>query len=297
MSTENESAMANRRHACPEAEQLAGYADGVVSASERHRIEQHAADCDDCRMVLAESAAYMTQVGSVDADERPRYSRNGKRLIAVAAALAAAAAVVIVSRIGVFIPFGGSGDRGFHSSQLPVLATAVAKEPTRLVEGRLPTFSYGPPPSLTRGMTTQKPSADVRMAAAAIEKDAFSNNSIGRSVDLGIALLTVGELDRAVGTLENATRGTTDSDAFNDLAVAYLTRAMRTGRTEDLSAAAAAVEQALRLQPRNESALFNKAVILNASNRPAEAQAAADEYLKLDAASSWAAELRTRLHR
>jgi len=297
MKTENDSAMTNGRHACPEAEQLAAYMDGVLSLTERRQIEQHAADCDDCRMVLGETAAYLLQAGAGHSHDRSGSSRTGRRAIAVAATLAAAAGLVLLIRVGLPILFGGPRATGARSPQLATLAAAVAGEPTRLVEGRLPAFAYGPRPPVTRGSTVAGPSAEVRMAAAGIEKEAQGDNALERRVDLGIALLTVGELDRAVDTLEDATRQGGGPDAFNDLAVAYLTRAVRTGRAGDLPPALAATERALQLRPGNEPALFNKALILEASSRLPEAQRAADEYLRLDPSSSWAEELRARLRR
>ena len=44
---------------CPEAEQLAAYAEGGLSAEERRATERHLADCADCRAVLAETIAFV----------------------------------------------------------------------------------------------------------------------------------------------------------------------------------------------------------------------------------------------
>jgi tetratricopeptide (TPR) repeat protein len=278
---------------CPQAQDLAAYVDRTLSEAERRSIERHLADCADCRDVVADTAAYVGEpAASVDA-QRSRV--RGRRLaVAAGAALAAAAAVLIVVRTT------RSGVAPSLSPGVPTLVAAVSKEPTRLVEGRLAGFPYAPAPSLTRGVTDRgasrvRASAEVQIAAAAIEKHARAEAAPDQRADLGVALLTVGELDRAVDQLAGAAGSSPDAEVFNNLSVAYLTRAMMSGRRDDLPLALAAVNRALEIQPASDTALFNKALILSAMNRPAEAQAAADDYLRRDPSSAWAAELRARI--
>ena len=50
-------AVEERRH--PEAERLAEYADGVLDAESRAEVDQHLADCADCRAVVMETMAFL----------------------------------------------------------------------------------------------------------------------------------------------------------------------------------------------------------------------------------------------
>jgi tetratricopeptide (TPR) repeat protein len=277
---------------CPASEDFAAYIDGTLTAARRQSLERHVADCDDCRAILADTAASLRAADALD-DFRGR-SRGSRRMLSFAA-LAAAAVLLIVLRLAWT---AGHAPAGPQPSQLPLLVAALAKAPTRPVVGRLAgDFTYAPPPSLTRGAAAGSPSPDVQIAAAAIEKQAGQDATPERRADLGVALLAVGELDRAIDELAGATSGRADAAAFNNLSVAYLTRSVTTGRRDDLQLALETADRALALQPASAAALFNRALILNALDRPADAQRAADRYLSQDPNSPWAGELRAKLRR
>jgi len=61
-----------------------------------------------------------------------------------------------------------------------------------------------------------------------------------------------------------------------------------------LERALAACDRALRIDPRSPDALFNRAVALQALDRP-DAEAACEQYLKVDPSSPWADEVRSHL--
>jgi CHAT domain-containing protein len=82
-----------------------------------------------------------------------------------------------------------------------------------------------------------------------------------------------------------------------DLAAAYLVRAERAPAPRDLLAALDVAEEALRLAPRNEAALFNRAMALDRLHLVEEAARGWREYLAVDSASTWAAEARSHLVR
>src|SRR6478752_412288 len=52
-----------RAGACPDPETLAAYVDGMLDPAARAGVEAHAADCRDCREILADTAAFLLDVG------------------------------------------------------------------------------------------------------------------------------------------------------------------------------------------------------------------------------------------
>lgn len=291
MGSERHGVNGNAHPGCPDVEQLAAYLDGTLSDDARRTVERHAADCEDCRMILAETADYL-EGGTAP---RPNRFAQTRRLWVAAAVLAAAAAVVVSVRLATG-PFGRGVDRrDASSSSSSALLAALSQGPTRPVEGRLPGLPYAPAPSSTRGASDARPSAGLRIAAAAVEKEAASASAPAKRIELGVALLAVGDLDRAVHTLEGAVADAGTADGYTDLAAAYLARGLRTGATTDLPAALDAARRARQIQPDSLPARFNETLILEAMNRREEAVQAMQAYLAVDAASPWADELRARL--
>jgi len=223
----------------PDAERLAEYADGVLDAGGRAEIEQHLADCAECRAVVMETMAF--NEAETPAQAAPPANvipfRSRPWLTGAAAGLAVAAALVLTVRV--LRPEWLSSSRG-DRPELQELIAAVANEPTRPVEGRLSGgFKYGPPPSPTRGAGDREVSPDVRIAAAKIEKESRERDTPESQAALGVAYLTVGELDKAIMSLEDgAASRPADARMQNDLAAAYLARYRRSQHAEDLPRAA-----------------------------------------------------------
>jgi tetratricopeptide (TPR) repeat protein len=290
-------ALDDGRH--PDAERLAEYADGVLEAEARAPLEQHLADCADCRAVVMETMAFLESNLALTAG-RPSTKvspfRSRRWVIGAAAALAAAAALVLAIRLArpewAGPLFGPRGD----GPELQELIAAVANEPTRPVEGRLTGgFKYGPPPSPTRGPGDREVSPDVRIAAAKIEKLAGRRNGTVRA-ELGWAFLALGRLDDAIAQFERlAIEHPGDGAVQSDLSAAYLARAAMSVRPDDAPRALAAAEGALRASPALQEALFNKALALEALGRRDEARAAWSSFLDHDSAGPWAEEAKRRL--
>jgi tetratricopeptide (TPR) repeat protein len=215
----------------------------------------------------------------------------------VGAGLAAAAALVLAIQVarpewvsGLFRP---RGDR----PELQELIAAVAKEPTRPVEGRLSGgFKYAPPPSPTRGAADREASPDVRIAAAKIEKVAAEKETADARAALGAALLALGETHQGVLALEAAAQMSPENPFIqSDLTAAYLARSRREGGAQDLARAISAAGLALKSNPDLIEALFNRALGLEMLGPASAARDAWNEYLKRDASSAWADEARRRL--
>ena len=290
-------AVEQRRH--PEAERLAEYADGVLDAESRAEVDQHLADCADCRAVVMETMAFLESNPAIPASAAPKVVpfRLRRWVRSVTVGLAAAAALVLAIRVArpewVSGLFGPRTDR----PELQELIAAVASEPTRPVEGRLSGgFKYGPPPSATRGTGDREASPDVRIAAARIEKVAGERETAEARAALGAALLVLGDTNNGVLALEAAAQMSPDN-AFiqNDLTAAYLARSRREGGAQDLARAISAAGLALKSNPDLIEALFNRALGLEMLGPASAARDAWNAYLKRDASSAWADEARRRL--
>jgi len=278
----------------PDAERLAEYADGVLTAEARTDVEHHLSRCAECRAVVMETTAFLETMASGRDDVRqftkvPAPQR--RRWIGVAAGLAAAAALVLavqVARPG--WPFGATGDR----PELQDLIAAVASQSTRPVEGRLTGgFKYAPPPSPTRGPGDRDLPPDVRIAAARLEQAAAAEPaSTSAQAAQAVAFLVLGDVDKAIDGLEKVVvQQPTNARYQSDLAAAYLARAKRQGNTADWQKAVEASGRATELDPGLIEAWFNRALAIEGyASSAADASQAWRDYLSRDNSSPWARE-------
>jgi hypothetical protein len=283
-------ALDNTRH--PDAERLAEYADGLLDGEPRAEVEQHLADCADCREAVVATTEFLhsTTIATADPSGKVIPFLSRRRIIAIAAGLAAAAALVLGVRVARPDWFGPRGDR----PELQELVAALAHEPTRLAEGRLSGgFKYAPPPAPTRGAGDRNVGTGVRMAAAKLEQQAHER-STPRALDaLGVADLALGDIDGAIRSLESATaQEPSDAQYQNDLAVAYLARARRRGASSDWTSARAAAERAAASNPALVEAWFNRALAIEGVESGEAAKQAWKDYFDRDSSSDWARERR-----
>jgi anti-sigma factor RsiW len=294
----NERPTASSGDDCPDVETLAAYVDGLLDPATRAQVEEHAADCSDCREILADAAAFVLDSQATPAPVHdvvvpaprvlpfPRPWRGG-----IVALLAVAAAALIVVRINPgWLPWSGS-----RSPDLAALIATLGNQPTRPIDGRLSGgFSYRPQPTVTRGSSGREISPEVQIAAANIELAAPGQSS-SQQAARGLALLATGEIDRAIGELENAVRQSPGAAAYlNDLSAAYLARAATADRAGDWTLALQTADRALALEPAMKEALFNRALALGGSRSTDQARAAWQAYLKIDPTSPWGLEAASR---
>ena len=138
-------ALEERRH--PEAERLAEYADGVLDAESRAEVDQHLADCSDCRAVVMATMAFLEGQPATPAIATPKVVPFRPRRCVRGVTVGLAAAATLVLAVRVVRPEWVSGLFGPRADlpELQELIAAVAGEPTRPVEGRLSGgFKYGP---------------------------------------------------------------------------------------------------------------------------------------------------------
>jgi len=278
---------------CPDLETIAAYLDDRLAARDRARVAAHLAECADCYFLFTETARLQTAAGAsnVPAPAPPAWYRRHRTLWpTVAGALAAAAAVWFVVATGGTLPWRHA------RPELQALVAAVGTD--RTIEPRLTGgFAYGPLRGRVRGAgEAATVSPDVRIAAAQIEKDAGTSGTQEAMRTLGLAHLVVGDVDRAITTLEAAANEpTADARTFSDLSAAYLVRADRERRDADVTAALQMAERALAADPSLAEARFNRADALQRAGRRDAARDAWRAYLQIDGDSGWAGEAQAHL--
>jgi len=104
-----------------------------------------------------------------------------------------------------------------------------------------------------------------------------------------------GKYDAAVQALHHALQLEPHSPALlTDLATAYFQRAQQEDRKEDFGAAYESLSQALRHQPDDPVALFNRAIVAEHQFLYQQALNDWEHYLRVDANSQWVEEARNR---
>jgi CHAT domain-containing protein len=223
-----------------------------------------------------------------------------RRIIAALSLAAAAIAAVLF-----LIP------RPRHPLQPFVEATSEWKE--RPFDARLSGgFPYRPLAPKVRGPSASEPVPLSRWkliaAAAELHDQAVQEATPDTLHAFGVTQIALRHPAPAVETLEEAlSRETNQRDVasaiarsadpalLSDLAVAYFARSQTAHHARDLIAAGECAARAVRLDPKNEEAAWNCAVVLEAIGVPDAARAAWTDYLSLDLGSNWAVEARSRL--
>ncbi|HEY2153748.1 MAG TPA: zf-HC2 domain-containing protein [Vicinamibacterales bacterium] len=281
---------------CPDLETIAAYLDGRLTDRERVGVTAHLADCEDCYALFSESARVVDE----PIDVLPWYVRlklaiEAMRPVVVAGwtgtVLATAAALTM------FVQTGQLARWRSPDSNLQALVAAVGTD--RPIEARLSGFAFAP---LRGTVRSGAPSAaslspEVRIAIAQSEKALAGMGTPEALHTLGVGSLLLGDLDRAIPTLERAVdQPAPDARFLSDLSAAYLARATRDNGHQDLTKALAAADRAVAANAGLSDALFNRALALERLSLPDEARAAWSDYLRVDDRSGWADEARIHLN-
>jgi len=290
MSTE--APTAHRPDACPDPEQLAAFIDGGLPPDERTLVEEHVADCPECRDILGGSAESLDEIQELIGPSRARMIRPTppaphrraklKWLIGAGIALPAAAAVFLMVR------------PQQPSLYVPEMASLVALETsTRATEGRLSGFAYAAPPVVTRG-TGDGSNGLLAATAEKVRSDLAGRSGSPADAARGVTFLLTGDVDRAIESLERATTGDASTPRMlSDLAVAYLQR----GGPDDLSRALATTQRAIDRDPQLAEARYNRALALERQERAAQALQAWREYVAQERDGKWVAEAQRHMAR
>jgi tetratricopeptide (TPR) repeat protein len=274
-----------------DAERLAAYVDGRLSAGECAEIECHLAECPDCRAIVAGAAAFVASEG-VERTAIRSESRRKRSVMYASSILAAAAAVLVAIRV--IRP--DAAQHVAREGEFQSLISAVSAQSTRPVEGRISGFRYAPPPTIKRGSAQRVVPADVRIAAARLITATDGDASAQAARDRGVANLVLGNLDAAIRDLTDAaSRDSSHADFLSDLAAAHVANAAQTQNANEWRAALDAADRALKLSPRSADALFNRALALQRMGDADRAVKAWRMYVDVETDPAWSAEARQRM--
>lgn len=271
---------------------MAAFLDGKVEGAERAAVERHLASCSSCYEIFLETSRTEAELEGTDAISAVRGTAWWRHPIAwVAAAAAIVAAVVGLGRLG------GPDDEA--AEQLTRLL-AISRD-HRITEARLSDVSaWAPAPSPTRGGTTDVVPLEIQRIGSELDALAHSNRSATTLRSVAISLIARGRVDDAIEALSDALAiSPGDEGVAIDLSASLLERARLTGSTSmaDAERALGYVDAVLGRRPDLATAVFNRALALEALGRRQPAAEAWRQYLMLDSTGPWADEARSRLAR
>ncbi|HET8796548.1 MAG TPA: CHAT domain-containing protein, partial [Thermoanaerobaculia bacterium] len=270
----------------PQPEILGAFHDGLLDAGERGAVVEHLAVCDLCVGFIrgARLAAQETEAAPAPAP----LPFNRRRWL-----LAAAAVVVPMLAAGSYYLLRGDRAGGVQT------LIAASPETYRTIEPRLTGFRWAQLRRIRADAEAPPDAEGLKLAGAAgdvLARARDDDSAVARRA-VGVASLLVNDTVRATEALQRATSSDPENAAaWNDLAAALYTSAVRDRRAADLPEALAAAERALRRDPEFPEARFNRALILEQMGLRTEAAGAWRDYLAVDASSKWAEEARLRLN-
>jgi CHAT domain-containing protein len=270
--------------ACPDPEVVGAFVEGRLGASERRKMMEHLDRCEACR----EEVVALSNFAAAPVPERATPSRwwlaAAASLVTIVGTVAVQQAVVIARR-----------------NRLPVesLVAASSRLEYRTVEARLSgNFGWAELQGARRSsaeVSNDPKQLKLHGEAGVVLERAESDPSAGVQHAAAIASLLIDEPRDAIERLKKLTREhPDDASAWNDLAAAYHAVATTYGEPQEDADAHAAVNRALKLDPKSPEARFNRALILEKLGLLQQARDEWTKYLELDSTSKWAAEARTR---
>ena len=293
---------------CPPADRLMALAAGLGEGSEMDRLVEHAATCDACGTLLRIAVEDLHSEEIPPAAEPAMAEPFRRRLVAelrqgvdetasvttlrtmnrrlVWAAGAIAATILIFASASAIL-----GVFNYSPEKLVVLAF----EANRTWPLRFPGASHSALVSLNRSSTSGNTA--LAEADAAVSKGLDANPKDLRWLRLGSQMNFLRRrYDAAIAGLGSlASGGATSAELAVDLGIYHLARGIADSQPADVEKSVEYFSGALRLEPRNPVALFNRAT---AFERLFLWDAAAQDwkaYLETDASGGWAEEARERL--
>ena len=281
----------------PADEELGRFVEGTLDDAGRATVVAHIADCDECRIVVVDSAEFVEPVA-----ERP-----------VRRWWLSAAAVIAIGLGGTFAwqnfrdPLAPMIEASSHLTSRPIEARLsgfphlAAK---RAMRGASETDSASPLLEEEAYEVLKRHGDDPRMQHAkgvarllagkarfAELTEQFADNATGEQKDAVEAARRdfVAEQNAAIALLQSAAVRVPDNASYqSDLAAALI----ETRERANLNRAVSACDRALQVDSRSPEALFNRAIALRALPDPKKAIAAFRLYLTVDPTSPWSDEVR-----
>lgn len=263
----------------PGAQTMAAFVEGRLPRAEIAQVASHLKECSECRTVVAETARF-------DEEERRVPGRSMTRWLAAAAAILVAALTIPLLL------------RTRTTSPVEQLIAASPRD-HRLVTARLSGFDdWARVQAPVRGSAAVD-TADLKLQGVAGEviEQTRDRKDVDAQRAAGVAYLLIDRTAESIETLARAAEGSNDWRVWNDLAAARHAHAMQKPSASTLPQALAAVDQALRLEPKAAAARFNHALILEDLGLRDQAREAWNEYLALDPSSEWSTEAREHVQR
>ena len=280
----------------PAVERLAEYSAGDLAEGERREIAAHLAECGRCRRQLEEFeqfAAECRRPAAPPADLTSEWRELRKRIwlhrVRQAAPQWGAIAAAIAAAIG--LAWAGFGVFGPPSAERLL---AQAYEEQRGIEFRVAGAKHAPLRMERGGGSAFALPPSLLEAQAKLGRDDPNDPDVLRLK--GEAELLAREAGAAVQTLKKA-RDLRPNDAriLAVLGVAYALRGGLEQQPADYPPAIEALTAALKLQPHDLEAVFNRALVLERMLIFNEAVTQWEAYLQFDSTSGWAAEARQHL--
>ncbi|HEY0372576.1 MAG TPA: zf-HC2 domain-containing protein [Thermoanaerobaculia bacterium] len=272
---------------CPDPETLSAFLDQKLDPAARLEVVQHLAECGDCRdLVVAATEYAQEEEASAPTTEVVRGNFGRRRWLAP---LVAAAAIAVAGFVG--MPWYLNRPM----VELMAAENALDERPTtaRLsgdyVYKKHPTFRGS---GDNRPISDNEEMAELRVnALAGKAEERAEKNPTARNLHtaaVGELLMKKPDIRKVVRELETAAQAKPSSVAIQiDLAAAYLAAA-------DYEQALAAADTAMRIDPTNPAAAWNRALALEYLHHGSEAIAAWKKYLEVDPNSDWAKEAADR---
>jgi tetratricopeptide (TPR) repeat protein len=257
-----------------DAELLAAFVDGQLDHEQLQEVTTHLASCEECRGVIGEAAAFQ------------RESKPRRTWLKVAAAVMVA---IIV------FPFARAYLHDLHDRKIrnEVAEVHAAQAKQRMVETRFSgqdSWSNYPVMRGSEGPEHEVTDDELRILAATAElQDTTKNDTTPVALRAYAFAQAVGKDSKgAVETLNRVPPETRDAATWNDIAAVHYA-------ARDYPAALDAANHALQIEPKMREALFNRALILQRSERYKDALDTWNAYLAVDPTGPWADEARKNI--
>jgi hypothetical protein len=261
-----------------DAELLAAFVDGQLDQEQLQAVTAHLAECEECRGVIGEAAAFEQE------EQQVRRPRRGAWL--------AVAAGVVVAVIAYPFVQGALHRRDLRNDEQALFVAEGNTE--RPIEGRFGgQTAYSKAHRTTRG--GNEISSDTELAALELLETAKTDNSPAaiRARALAAAATNFNPT-KALTVLNSIPPEKRDAVIWNDLAALQYAANNWAEDPKMLDNALLAAEKALVLHPDMPEALFNYALILQKKGDP-HAAGAWNHYLQVDGTGPWAEEARGHL--
>jgi CHAT domain-containing protein/tetratricopeptide (TPR) repeat protein len=315
-----------RRVDCPDPELWGDIADGLPSLEQASANVEHASRCGYCGPLLREAAAelaalegeltaaernYIASLESANAEWQQKLARRitgrldsdldlqpvrwWQRLSAPVMAMAGVSVLAVIA----VASWAGIRQYEAYRNQPATAERLLARAYTqqRTLELRIAGADYAPM-RVSRGTEASfisRPEALLKAESLIASQMKFHPSDPSWLQAKAQADVLEGNYDVAIESLRRARELDPHSPALlTDLATAYSQRAQQEDRKDDFGAAYEYLSQALKLQPDDPTALFNRAIVAEHLFLYQQALEDWDHYLRVDPSSQWADDARNR---